>query len=531
MPGVLSKLITGDLLDSLKQFLPASLTSIAAQIYSAESGWFDDTLERLSHLNTFSFLNQFFAAIKELSKSKVFKWVTLVKVLLFITLCAPTSGKHLLYYGWLLRVISGIAGVYFLGVNYSEYKHFYFLAIGIFYLIRIIQRHFILREQAKQGRLITSLSSLESVVLKDMPYPVSTHALEVLSGNDSQAESVKMNYTMLGRGKKIIMLGNGLGGRWLTYNCVLNLLRTRNLYDEFTVVSWEYRGLFQSSLPTNPARLSIRDLTDDVLAIMKAIQGENYCIHTFIGWSTGVQVALEFAALYPSRVNKIILLNGTHGQALSSCFQPILRVPWFGYLMHDCISFIRSKTDHIWDVLADFLRQNETMARLIYRPYSLLYNEPDIEWFLTQYINDIFGVSASHTKAYLRLFQSLEAHSVQHLLLDINTPTLIIAAQLDTLTPAYQSYEMGKQLKNSTLINYSWGTHFLLMEYPQEVSKNVVDFIQDRTQDQVYDDFQLNLKKLKASSDRINGKLALTPRPIGNGQAVVKDAAVPVGAS
>ena len=40
-----------------------------------------------------------------------------------------------------------------------------------------------------------------------------------------------------------------------------------------------------------------------------------------------LQVGLEFAALYPQRVEKLVLLNGTHGKVFQTAFQPWLRIP------------------------------------------------------------------------------------------------------------------------------------------------------------------------------------------------------------
>jgi hypothetical protein len=45
-------------------------------------------------------------------------------------------------------------------------------------------------------------------------------------------------------------------------------------------------------------------------------------------------------------------------------------------------------------------------------------------------------------RACVRACAELDAHSVYHLLADIEHPTLIIAGLLDLFTPAYQSYEI-----------------------------------------------------------------------------------------
>ena len=88
------------------------------------------------------------------------------------------------------------------------------------------------------------------------------------------------------------------------------------------LVTWDYRGLFDSTKGTeslNTPYLSMRDNANDALVLMDKL-GWISC-DSFIGYSTGVQVGLELAAMRPERVGSLILLNGTHGQLLHSMLQ------------------------------------------------------------------------------------------------------------------------------------------------------------------------------------------------------------------
>jgi len=160
------------------------------------------------------------------------------------------------------------------------------------------------------------------------------------------------------------------------------------------------------------------------------------------------------------------------------------------------------------------------LQRFALVPYGVLYGSSRLEWFLEQYISDLFGFGKQHTYNYLQLFQELDAHSVYHLLPDIKQPTLIVTGMLDILTPAYQSYEMyrygdtvlllscsrsispllqptlplsvsnpfsspfslsyhTRRIPNSFMKCFMFGSHFVLVEYAEQVAQLIASFTVD----------------------------------------------------
>jgi len=67
----------------------------------------------------------------------------------------------------------------------------------------------------------------------------------------------------------------------------------------------------------------------------------------------GVQVSLEFASLYPERVQKMVLCNGGHGNLLHSGLQPLFRIPMVGRLIYH---FIRIVKDYVMNLSDDQLK-------------------------------------------------------------------------------------------------------------------------------------------------------------------------------
>ena len=70
--------------------------------------------------------------------------------------------------------------------------------------------------------------------------------------------------------------------------------------------------MFRSDAPSRKGRCGIRDHAEDAREVLTAAGYESADV--ILGHSQGVQVALEFAAIFPDAVQAMVLLNGSHGQ-------------------------------------------------------------------------------------------------------------------------------------------------------------------------------------------------------------------------
>jgi len=166
------------------------------------------------------------------------------------------------------------------------------------------------------------------------------------------------------------------------------------------------------------------------------------------------------------------LLNGTHGHALTTGFQPLFRVPWLQSVLHEIIDMVKRERG-IQSALGT-LATSRLNYGVLGGLYARLRGQPRIQSLYRQYMHDIFATDFGN---YLRLFQELDAHSVYHLLRDIPHQTLIISGLLDYLTPAYQSREMKRRIPNARHVCFPSGTHFVLMEYPEQVVDEIDRFL------------------------------------------------------
>ncbi|MBF0225206.1 MAG: alpha/beta hydrolase [Desulfobacterales bacterium] len=278
-------------------------------------------------------------------------------------------------------------------------------------------------------------------------------------------DGLKISYELIDYGaERTVVLANGLGGRLYVWEPLIE-----KLLPDFKIICWDYRGLFESKAHFKIKRLAIREHAEDLKAIL---EDENISKASVTGWSMGVQVALEFASLYPENTDKLVLLNGTYGHALSTGFQPLMRMPSLSRIFHEVIDFVKNRQS-----LIEIISKLMVFKPFIYplgSLYGVIRGNPKIGDAIYQYVQDVFGSDFSN---YLRLFQELDAHSTYHHLREIYNPTLIVWGNLDYLTPAYQSKEMLRKLPNAEKVSFLFGTHFVLLEYPEKVPRKILEFL------------------------------------------------------
>ena len=278
----------------------------------------------------------------------------------------------------------------------------------------------------------------------------------------------RVAYTVTGRGERTLLLANGLGGRLYTWQPLVDALR-----DEYRIISWDYRGLFDSTAPTRRAHLSITDHADDAFAVLDA-EGIDRAV--LCGWSMGVQVSLEAASMCPERVAGLVLLNGTYGHVFSSGLQPWVRFPFAGQIMHAVVDGVALRPG--------LARAIEFSAPRAITPTAALFwlisrvKPATMSAVMERYMREVFDPRTFPN--YLQLFQELDAHSVLHHLRDIHVPALVVSGAWDWLTPAYQSHVIAKRLPDAEAIHLRRASHFVLLERPEVVVPATERFLRQR---------------------------------------------------
>lgn len=294
---------------------------------------------------------------------------------------------------------------------------------------------------------------------------------DVRRGELTSRDGVRIAYEVVGRAGPVIALANGLGGRLYAWLPLIEALR-----DRYRFVTWDYRGLFESESELTGAALAIARHAEDLCDVLDAegIDAAHVC-----GWSMGVQVSLECATRFPERVLSLTLINGTYGQVFSTAFQPLIHIPVRHTKLHAVVELAVRYPRAVHAAMRAPLLAVEGLfhaRRAFGRP-----NHPLMALGLRQYLSDLLNTRVEN---YLKLFQELDAHSVYHLLPEVDRPTLVISGSLDYLTPAYQSREMARRIPGARHLRIPLATHFVLLERPTAVVRAIrehLDRVEART--------------------------------------------------
>eukprot|EP00759_Apiculatamorpha_spiralis_P015582 PhF_6_TR22254/c0_g1_i1/m.31441 len=250
--------------------------------------------------------------------------------------------------------------------------------------------------------------------------------------------------------------------------------------DKYNYVCWDYRGLFESDAPEQRRRISIFHHAEDLNSLLNHLSiTDVFCM---VGHSMGVQVALEYNALYPDVTKHLVLLNGTHGQVFQSGMQPVFRVPFVGDMCR-------------W-LVATLIHHSTTMnaMRICIHPIislwmtayasvfgSKMLQELEGPDYLVRFLENYIGNLVSEKRTcvtFLRLFQELDAHSIYHVLPDIKTRTLVISGLWDVLTPMYCSLEIARQMPNARHYCDVFSSHASILENPERVIMELTKFLE-----------------------------------------------------
>jgi len=133
------------------------------------------------------------------------------------------------------------------------------------------------------------------------------------------ANGETISYLEKGHGNKVLILIHGNLSSSVYYRPLLE-----RLPEDIRVIALDLRGFGDSSY-RKPVH-SLKELADDLSMFMNALMIDKAII---AGWSLGGGVAMEFAAAYPQRTVKLILINSTTHKGYpifkkNAAYQPVV---------------------------------------------------------------------------------------------------------------------------------------------------------------------------------------------------------------
>ncbi|MDO9475418.1 MAG: alpha/beta hydrolase [Pseudohongiella sp.] len=118
---------------------------------------------------------------------------------------------------------------------------------------------------------------------------------------------VRIHYATVGEGPLLIMI-HGFPDFWYSWRHQME-----GLQDQYKVVAIDQRGYNLSDKPAGDENYDMRLLTSDVAAVIRSFGQENAVI---VGHDWGGMVAWNFAFAFPQMVNRLIVMNLPHPNAM-----------------------------------------------------------------------------------------------------------------------------------------------------------------------------------------------------------------------
>jgi pimeloyl-ACP methyl ester carboxylesterase len=277
-----------------------------------------------------------------------------------------------------------------------------------------------------------------------------------ITGHDGE-----LIYYACGTGPVILFI-NGLGASWHGFRNQI-----AHLSDRYRCLAWDYRGLFPDNQTSQGKAPSIADHAADALAILEHESAERAAV---IGWSYGVQVALQLFAQAPARVALLLLVGGgaraPWGHApeagpfrrmYPSVFRLLARVPTLVASLAQ--SGVSSPEAYTW-------------ARRI----GLVGASVDAELF-AEVARNLTRLDIDRT---LQTLAEMERTDLSSVLGSVDVPTLVIGGDRDPFTSRAALERLVQHIPGAEYLLLPGASHYLLLDHAQHVNLRIDKFLAER---------------------------------------------------
>jgi len=210
----------------------------------------------------------------------------------------------------------------------------------------------------------------------------------------------------------------------------------------------------------------------DLLALLRHKQVEAPPV--LVGWSMGVQVALELHRTHPELPRGFVGLFGTAGRALDSAFDS----PFALRVVPGVLGVLRAVGTRFRElgprlarapgVAHAFVRASRALGLMGHGLDVAAFREVAEDWTRLD-----LALYAAH-------FDALFRHDAWDLLPEIRTPSLLIGGGCDRFTPAHLAERIAKTLPQGDFELLPDATHFGLLEAPDAIAARIERFADER---------------------------------------------------
>ena len=249
----------------------------------------------------------------------------------------------------------------------------------------------------------------------------------------------------LAAGQPILFFVHGAGGDVDAWNFV----RAPLVDQGFAAISMDLRGHGYSAHPRQPRKYEIKHLVADIISILDQ---EKIAKVILIGHSYGAVIAAHFAIEHIDRLEKLIIIGGSHSSPDYLRFRPL-------------------------KALANGIIN---LAALISPPAVGNWHSPYPKGkFHKDY--ELYGLARTifynSWGSYLLSSKQSVNLDIRHKLSRIKTPTLLIVGSQDSIFPQHISQQMQEAIPNSRLELIEGANHVVILNHPAETLRLVQNFL------------------------------------------------------
>jgi len=273
----------------------------------------------------------------------------------------------------------------------------------------------------------------------------------------ADVNGVKLCYEVFGEGYPLFLI-HGFGAKKESW-----IAQTPELSKHFKVISLDNRGAGKSERPQTDYTMEI--FADDINALMEHLGIDKANI---AGWSLGGMIVQNFILKYPERVNKLILINTNYG------FPDEGGPEVYKNMRLDEIRMKKEDPVKAW--------WSGARSSFYIKFRKELEADPSKKWYGLWSAEELIELSTIDppTEKDINLQAgALKTHDTFERLNTIKSPTLLITASNDKLTPKIAMEGIHEKIPNSKLVVIDKAGHSSPLEKAPEVNQTIIDFLNE----------------------------------------------------
>jgi pimeloyl-ACP methyl ester carboxylesterase len=274
----------------------------------------------------------------------------------------------------------------------------------------------------------------------------------------TSADGTALTCYLVGRGPRRWLMPPAMGAPLVSMKPLFD-----RLGDRYTFAYWDMRGFHRSGAPADPQAYAVTDHVADLLAVRDDLGWDRFVLG---GWSMGVQISLELHRHHAEQIQALVLINGPYERILDAVVPLRFVTP--------VVCGLLGRVRHIAPLINPLTRRGLGHPGIgpFMRRIGILARQDEL-------FDEVLGEFRSvDWGRYLTVMRKLHEHSAADELSRITVPTLITAGGRDRMTPVATAEAMHQAIAGSELFVIPHGTHYMPIEYPDELGDRIERFLE-----------------------------------------------------